>query len=156
MNEYLRLLIFLLFSIPVTIVDIKEKRIPDILTAGGIFCFTVVTLLVSPGEFIFFLAGCAGAFTFLWIIWYTAKGKLGFGDVKYSIFIAAAVGFTGWLFSIFTASAAGLIYFAVRLLYFKKDIRMKIPFAPFLTGGCLCFFVVDHFYPNIILRILSG
>ncbi len=135
MNVWIELGLFLLFAIPITIFDLREYRIPDALTIGGILLFFAIKLLAGEEPVWLLCAECSTGFGLFWLIRLVSKGRMGLGDAKFSALIAVAAGFFPWFAALFIACAAGLVCSAVLVAFFKADRGMRIPFAPFLSVG---------------------
>jgi prepilin signal peptidase PulO-like enzyme (type II secretory pathway) len=138
MPEWIEFVLFLLFAIPITFFDIKELRIPDVLTFGGILLFIALKLILKQESIGVLCLECAVGFGAFWLIRRMTQGRMGLGDAKYSALIAVSAGMYAWLASIFIAAVIGLLAAALLILIAKKDPKSRIPFAPFLTlGACL-------------------
>jgi len=135
MHGWIEFALFLLIALPITVIDIREYRIPDILTFGGIAGFVILKLLWKEQPV--WMLGLEGAIGFgvFWLIRWMTKGQIGLGDAKFSAFIAVAAGFSTWFAALFIASVVGLVSAAVLIMVFKADRKTRIPFAPFLTVG---------------------
>ncbi|MGO9307799.1 MAG: prepilin peptidase [Spirochaetia bacterium] len=137
MNRWIDLLLFALFAVPITLIDVREYRIPDVLTLGGTAAFVVLRLLTG-NQSLLELAGELGVgFGVFWLIWRSTGGKIGLGDAKFSGFIAVATGFPGWFASLFLASLLGFLSAVVLVAICRVDRKVAIPFAPFLAAGAL-------------------
>ncbi len=141
---------FIMFSIPASVIDIKQKRIPDWIVFPGI------AVLLGLRAFSFgdpamkiVLEMIAGSLIFFGIRFLT-NGKLGMGDVKFAALMGVFIGFPGWFIATGLASVLGLIFALMGLLFKKLNKSSKIPFAPFLTVGSIGAYFVDY---NILLRI---
>jgi len=134
-HDWFELLLFLLFAIPITLIDIREYRIPDFLTFGGTAVFAVLKLLWNEQSPPLLALECAAGFGIFWLIWKLSKVQIGLGDAKFSAFIAVTAGFQWWFAALFVASLLGLLCAGVLIGIVKVDRRMKVPFAPFLTLG---------------------
>ena len=135
MRIWIELAVFILFAIPIAIFDLREYRIPDLLTLGGILVFALLKLLWDKEPIWLVAAEGAVGFSVFWLIRFVTKGKMGLGDAKFSAMIAIAAGFFFWLVAMTIASIAGLIT-AVVLIGRKKMTRsQRIPYAPFLSFG---------------------
>ena len=128
-------IIFSVFALPVSIIDIKTRRIPDILSVPCFLLVFIARLWHSPETMPFFLAASLFAFTLFFCI-SLGTGGLGFGDVKFAAVIGLVCGFPGVLAALFTASVLGLIA-ALSPLFRAPDGTAPIPFAPFLCAGTL-------------------
>lgn len=132
-----------LAAVPITVTDIRERRIPDVFSLGGLAAVLVLTL---AGErsllWDFAVPVVAGAGVFL-AVRVAVRGNLGLGDVKYSTLMAAALGIEGWLIAVFAASAAGLAFALAARFKGKFDQATRIPFAPFLTFGAAAAILIE-------------
>jgi prepilin signal peptidase PulO-like enzyme (type II secretory pathway) len=129
------LIIFSVFALPVSVIDIRTRRIPDALSAS---CFVLVfaaRLWHSPETAPFFLAAALFAFTLFFCV-ALGTGGLGFGDVKFAAVIGLVCGFPGVLAALFAASVLGLLA-SLSPLFRGPDRAAPIPFAPFLCAGTL-------------------
>jgi leader peptidase (prepilin peptidase)/N-methyltransferase len=110
-----------LFAVPITIYDLREFRVPDVLSLGGILAFVLLRVL-----------------GWTYFIRKATRGKLGLGDAKFSALIAVAAGTRGWLVAVLVASLAGLLCAAIMIGALKASGKTRIAFAPFLAlGGAL-------------------
>ncbi len=141
---------FLLISIPVSAVDIYKKEIPDLMVFAGI------SVLLCERIFIFGTGISAalgdmlpGGLTLLGVRLMT-KGKLGMGDVKYGFFLSLYTGIPLWFFSLLFASLLGILFFLTGMAAENLKRDSKIPFAPFLTAGC----IGAYYFRNEILSYL--
>ena len=145
MHVWIEFTLFLLIALPITFFDIREYRIPDFLTFGGIAAFIVLKLLWHEEPvWMLVLEGAIG-FGVFWLIWRLTNGQLGLGDAKYSAFIAVAVGLSSWFVALLIASFAGLVGAAMLMVLFKFDRKTRIPFAPFLTMGAAISILLSGF-----------
>jgi len=151
-GSVLFLLIFIIFSIPASVIDIKLKRIPDWIVFPGIavlfglrvFCFGDPAIKIL-------LEMIAGSLFFFGIRLFT-KGKLGMGDVKFAALMGVFIGFPGWFIAAGLASFFGLLFAAAGMLSGRLDRNSRIPFAPFLTLGS----IGAYFAAPILLKTITG
>ncbi|MBN2736568.1 MAG: prepilin peptidase [Spirochaetales bacterium] len=150
--DWLSFGVFLLFSVPIIIHDLKEQQIPDIYLILCTVTLLVFRWFISKDSSLFFLLHMFIGFLLIFVLWYFSHGKIGLGDAKLSAVIALFLGFEGWLFSMILASLLGSM--AGAILLFKKKLKENegIPFAPFMIiGGVFSFFFTDF-----MTRILYG
>ena len=129
----------------VSIVDIKERRIPNRITYPSIiaifFFMTVLGQFANTGpQYSRAIFGLLFAFCFFLSLHLINPQGIGLGDVK----LAALLGLTlAWdsfdaliygVFSIFIVSG---IYSLILIIRNPKMISGSIPFAPFMTVGYL-------------------
>jgi prepilin signal peptidase PulO-like enzyme (type II secretory pathway) len=79
---------------------------------------------------------------------------MGLGDAKFSALIAVAAGLLPWLVTLFIASVAGLAFAVAMLWLFRRDLRARIPFAPFLTIGAVFAILLKGYYDGSALLAL--
>ena len=137
----LRLFILVVFSLAISIIDIKKLRIPDALL---ISCFVLLVFFdITGNQNILngysFLPQLSAAF--LWFAVFYAihvyTDGLGFGDVKYAALLGYALGLEKSIIAfLFTAFSAIFLYI-IGIHVFKWEKTAKLPFAPFLTFGAL-------------------
>jgi prepilin signal peptidase PulO-like enzyme (type II secretory pathway) len=136
MEKYFLLpfIIFSVFALPVSIIDMKTRRIPDVLSFSCFLLVFIARLCHSPETMPFFLAASFFAFTLFFCV-ALGTGGLGFGDVKFAAVIGLVCGFPGVLTALFAASVLGLI--AALSPLFRDTDGAAIPFAPFLCAGTI-------------------
>jgi leader peptidase (prepilin peptidase)/N-methyltransferase len=132
--DIIELCIASFFFIPVTIVDIRHYRVPDALVFWAMLALLIARALTKTLTAWFFCYGLTG-YCSIWILRWFFKGGIGLGDAKLSAFICALLGLWGWVFSVFIASLSGSIL-ALAMMRRMRKID-KIPFAPFLSLGCM-------------------
>ena len=111
---------------------------PWVGAAGGLALISVSSLaLGEPQAVLDALLGGAGAFLLLFVLWFVAPGKLGFGDVR----LAAMIGlFLGWLhpvlpiYGLLVGSVVGVIVGVVSL---ATRSGSRFAFGPALGAGAL-------------------
>ena len=145
-------LLCLAFGVPISIIDLRSRRIPDALSFGALALVLIETAVFHSGFLIFSVAGTVTGFAVFWAVWRVTGGKLGFGDVKYSALIGAALGPLGWFWAILAASLLGLATAASLLATRRITREFRIPFAPFLTAGC----AVSIFFGPMLSAWASG
>jgi prepilin signal peptidase PulO-like enzyme (type II secretory pathway) len=135
------LLIFLVFALPASVVDIRSYRIPDLLVFP---CFVTVFIFllyaqidVLPNR----LAADLLSGLFFFII-RRFTGALGLGDVKFAALIGLCCGLPWACAAFLAASMTGLILVARRG---GQERGKPIPFAPFLSAGVVAAFFLSRF-----------
>ncbi len=109
---------FVIFLSAMTVIDLRELRIPDRLTKPA--------------------AMAMGAIYFILLFIYPAG--MGFGDVKLAPIIGAQLGFFGWIPEVRGLIAAYLIVgpVAILLLIFgRAHAKTGFPFGPFMATGAV-------------------
>jgi leader peptidase (prepilin peptidase)/N-methyltransferase len=151
MIPWWRIAVFAAFALPITIFDLKEMRIPDVLSLGGIAVFAVLGILIPGGSVIMMALEVLIGFGVFWTIAVATGGKLGLGDAKYSVLIALSLGLYGWLTTLAVASVTGLAAGLTLVLCGRVPRDTRIPFAPFLTLGAAVSIVMQRLYPGGLL-----
>jgi leader peptidase (prepilin peptidase)/N-methyltransferase len=136
---------FVIFLSAMTVIDLRELRIPDKLTkpaasaAGPLLALS----LLSDWDDISLVRALLGALAmgaFYFILFFIYPAGMGFGDVKLAPIIGAQLGFFGWIPEVRGLIAAYLIVgpVAILLLIFGRA-RMKtgFPFGPFMAIGAI-------------------
>lgn len=75
--------------------------------------------------------------TFILLIILTKGKGMGWGDVKYVLFLGLALGFPNSLLAIFLAFLLGAVFSLALIALRKKSFGQTIPFGPFLSSGAL-------------------
>lgn len=132
----LRFALFALISIPASIIDIRTRKIPNLLVIAGLLA-AFGSAVPPPSRIVStLLGGVAGLVLFLGV-WYLAKGGLGMGDVKYASYIGASTGIAMLPVALFVSAAFALFSALVLLAARRATMRSRLPFAPFLSAGGL-------------------
>ncbi|MDA3938815.1 MAG: A24 family peptidase [Spirochaetia bacterium] len=148
--EYLMVILFLVFSIPACIIDIKQKRIPDWTVFSGVTVIIAFRLLILGDLIKIILLELISAPLIFIGIRSITKGKLGMGDVKFAALMAIYIGFPGWFIATGVASLLGLLFAVLGLFSGRLNRNTRIPFAPFLTVGSIGAYFVNY---DILLNI---
>ncbi len=69
----------------------------------------------------------------------TKKDGMGGGDVKLLAMIGALTGWQGVLFTILVGSAVGTVCGLIVMQRQKSDMKLAIPFGPFLSIGAIVY-----------------
>lgn len=131
---WIRLAIFLLFAIPISVIDFKQGRIPDALSLPAAAAMALQLALWDHEAFVTGATGAALCFGLLWIVRLVTKG-LGMGDVKFGLAIGFAGGPLPAFAALLLASASALAIALPLLALGKIDRKTKLPFGPFLSLG---------------------
>ena len=136
---------FVIFLSAMTVIDLRELRIPDRLTKPA--AMAVVPLLalglLSDWNGISLVRALVGALAmgaFYFILFFIYPAGMGFGDVKLAPIIGAQLGFFGWIPEVRGLIAAYLIVgpVAILLLIFgRAHAKTGFPFGPFMATGAV-------------------
>ena len=136
---------FVIFLSAMTVIDLRELRIPDTLTKPAAIAATplLALSLLSDWDDISLVRALLGALAmgaFYFILFFIYPAGMGFGDVKLAPIIGAQLGLFGWIPEVRGLIAAYFIVgpVAVLLLVFRRA-RMKtgFPFGPFMAIGAI-------------------
>lgn len=132
------------FLFIIAIIDCKKFIIPDFILI--VFFLTMLAFDLNKGEVsILSRITGAGVMFLIFLLVYYFSGGLGFGDVKLIGCITYTFGLNYSIYACMVASIMGLIFFGLnRVIGFGKI--EKIPFAPFLTVGCIVILVLRGFF----------
>lgn len=147
MAVWLKVAVFVAFAIPITLIDLKELRVPDALSLSGIGLMLLLDVFVIKESLPLLLIEVAAGFGVFWIIRLVTRGRLGLGDAKYSAFIALCVGMYAWFTTLAVASITGLACGLILLGLGRVKRTTRIPFAPFLTLGAIVSIVLGSIVP---------
>ncbi len=142
---------FVIFLSAMTVIDLRELRIPDKLTKPAAIAavpLLALSLLSEWGDIslVRALLGALAMGAFYFILFFIYPAGMGFGDVKLAPIIGAQLGFFGWIPEVRGLIAAYLIVgpVAIVLLIFGRA-RMKtgFPFGPFMAIGAVVALVLE-------------
>ena len=91
------------------------------------------------------VAACGGAFWLMREAYFRLRGidGIGFGDVKLAAAAGILVGMVGFAWSVFAASAVGLVFVLAASLV-RPQVRFdRLPFGAFLAPACTGFWLVE-------------
>ena len=139
--------LFIAVLLVITFIDIDHRIIPNRITFPGIPLFFGATFLLPQVTWLESLLGIlAGGGSLLAVATIyrllTGKEGMGGGDVKLLAMMGALIGWQGVLFTIFTASLVGSLTGIALMLRKGKDMKMAIPFGPFLALGGISYVLV--------------
>jgi leader peptidase (prepilin peptidase)/N-methyltransferase len=135
---------FIAALLVIIFIDIDHQIIPDVISLPGIpLGFAASFLMPSLNwmdSLIGILAGGGSLYAVAWIYaLITGKEGMGGGDIKLLAMIGAFIGWQGVLLTIFMGSAIGTIIGLIDMLKKKTDMKMRIPFGPFLAIGAIIY-----------------
>ncbi len=139
----LRAALFLLAAVPITVIDLRTRRIPDALSLGGLAALAAFDLAARSPAFLESAAAGAFAFLLFWAVRAATKG-LGFGDVKYAAMLGFFSGPRLLPLAFFTAAAGALAWALFAVLFRGRPKTERIPFGPFLSLGGLAAACIAH------------
>jgi leader peptidase (prepilin peptidase)/N-methyltransferase len=128
----------------ITFIDIDHRIIPDIISLPGIpIGFAASFVLPSidwSNSLLGILAGGGILYLVAWGYQMVAhKEGMGGGDIKLLAMIGAFVGWKGVFFTIFVSSAVGTIVGLFEMIRTGQNMKLAIPFGPFLAIGAVTY-----------------
>jgi leader peptidase (prepilin peptidase)/N-methyltransferase len=134
--------IFIAALLVITFIDVDHRIIPDAISLPGIPLGFLASFFVSEITYKESLIGLlAGGGSLLLVAWtyslIAKKEGMGGGDIKLLAMIGAWVGWKGVLLTIFAASAIGTLSGLLVMFKSKKNMKLAIPFGPFLSIGAI-------------------
>jgi leader peptidase (prepilin peptidase)/N-methyltransferase len=131
--------------------DIRNFIIPDgavisLALAGALARLGVSNSLPADLGILFLDAAvCGGAFLVIREAFFRLRGfdGMGFGDVKLAVACGVLVGYEGFAWSVFAASALGLLVAVVWTIARPDKPITRLPFGALLAPACWCVWVVQ-------------
>ena len=140
-------LLFCGFLLPLTLIDLRTKMLPDMLTlpflwAGLLFHALAPASFPTLADAVY---GAVAGYVALWLLYWlfygiTGREGLGYGDFK---LLAALGAWFGWAMLpgiLLLAASLGLIAAVFARLVSNKKLTREIPFGPFLAAAGLAFY----------------
>ncbi|MDY6831533.1 MAG: prepilin peptidase [Thermodesulfobacteriota bacterium] len=155
--ESLVYFVFIAALIVVIFIDIDYQIIPDAISLPGIPLFFLASVFIvrTPvtDSLLGILAG-GGSLLAVAVIYRLITGKegMGGGDIKLLAMIGALCGWQGVLFTVFTSSLAGTVVGMVIMAIQKKNMKLALPFGPFLSMGAIVYL---FFGPELVAWYLN-
>jgi len=119
--------------------DFKYQILPD-----SMILVASLAALVHPH-----FVAAAASFGFLYLLWAVTRGRgMGFGDVKFALFMGLFLGYPQIIVAYYIAFLTGAVAGVILILAGKKGWKSKIAFGPFLIAGT----VIAHLWGQNILQ----
>lgn len=135
----LRTAIFILFSLALSIFDIKMLKVPVVILFAQLISLAAFDFLFFKNRMLSNSLGATGCFSVLLMTYFLTKRNIGFGDVGFGLSVGWFLGDWLWIPALFLASLLGIGF----ILSKRQCIQCKrIPFVPFVAFSSLC---VDFF-----------
>ena len=144
---------FLLFMCPllvISIIDLKLKIIPDVISMPFILVGLGVTLFMKYPDWIAALKMSSlgiliGGGSLLLLAAIVSRLKkteaMGGGDIKLSAMLGAFLGWKALIFVFFVSSVLALVYALCLMIFDQKKRGETIPFGPFLSMAAMIFWL---------------
>jgi leader peptidase (prepilin peptidase) / N-methyltransferase len=132
--------VFICLLIALAAIDLEHMILPDELTLGGAAVFFIYSFFnpeVSQLDAV--LSGLGAALFFAGLYFFYLKFRkiegLGFGDIKMALFLGFFLGLPRLVMAILLASLSGLLVGIAIIILKKKNLKLALPFGPFLSLG---------------------
>ena len=150
-------ILFLCVLLVLSFVDLEHMILPDELTLGGGVVFLAFAFFHPRLDALEGIAtGLGGALVFAAIFLYYLKVRkiegLGFGDVKLMVMLGAFLGVEKLVVAVLLASFTGLLVGGFFIIFRGKNLKMALPFGPFLSLGSF----LSLFWGDAILAAIQG
>jgi len=133
----LAVMVMALALVPVVIIDLEHKLIPNIVVLPAAALALAFMILDDPARWWSPVAGAAGAAGFLGLLWLVHPRGMGLGDVKLALLLGAVLG-ASVIPAFFIAFLAGSVLGAALIARSGRGARKTaVPFGPFLAAGAL-------------------
>ena len=145
MTSVLLWIVLISVGVPLSIMDIISRRLPNVLTSA---LFVLSAIIISISGIVdhassrvisSFIDSLVLSISFL-IVSFATRGGMGMGDVKLSAGIGLIAGFYGTqtlFLSTFLSFILGALVGVALLLLRKGNLKTTLPFGPFMIIGQL-------------------
>lgn len=131
------------FGLVLSIIDIREHRLPNMLLAAaattGLLAVSASAICAgAPGDLLRAVLGAVIVFTALFIMAMIAPTGLGMGDVKLGAVTGLYLGWLGWswlFWGTFIGFTMGAVWAVALILLKRAHGSTPLPFGPFLIFG---------------------
>ncbi|RJQ78573.1 MAG: prepilin peptidase [Desulfobacteraceae bacterium] len=136
--------VFIAALLVITFIDIDHRIIPDVISLPAIPAGLALSFFLPPVSWLDSLLGIVvGGGSLFIVAWgyhlLTGKEGMGGGDIKLLAMIGAFIGWQGVLFTIMASSFTGTAVGLAVMLRARKDMKMAVPFGPFLAIGAILY-----------------
>jgi len=138
--------LFLCNSLVITYFDIKLMKISNLSIAAALIISITITLLsANPLHHLKIFAITS---SILFLFGYLFAGSIGWGDIKFIAVISLFSDFHELVITLESAIITGCAVGLIIALLKTKNLKIKLPFAPFITAGLF----ITHFAGNQIYK----
>lgn len=128
--------------VPATVVDLRERRIPNALTFSGAAAAVVLGVALDPAGQLGRTAAAVVSVLFLLAVRCPRPTGLGLGDVKLAGVLGLSLGPTVLVALAVALAAGSVVAVIVGLRGGRRALRTAtVPFGPYLAGGAVVAFV---------------
>jgi leader peptidase (prepilin peptidase) / N-methyltransferase len=138
-------LVLVLLLVPVTLIDLEYRIIPNTLMIIGAVLAPAIVLLTAPDDILEYLIASVAAGAFFFVFAFAYPRGMGMGDVKLAavlgLFLGRAVG-PAIFIALVTGTLVGALVIARKGV--QEGRKTAVPFGPFLAlGGVVALFAGD-------------
>lgn len=148
---FVTFILFLLFSIPIVVYDMRTMRIPDIITYTGIVTMLCYRFACTRDELLIYIAAAVISVLLFIMVRVSSKRGLGWGDVKYSALCGLYAGPIAVFGGYILASVFAGIWYLIRKRQGKMASTSAFPFAPFMAAGTTIICLIP-----VVKAVMSG
>ncbi|MCL6596500.1 MAG: prepilin peptidase [Firmicutes bacterium] len=130
-------LLLWLVGIAASAIDLKVRRIPNVLLAAAAAILAAVLAVGGMRGYLAAVEGAALLSAFGLLVAVVGRGGMGMGDVKYLTLVGAALGPRGGLVALYATMLTGGLYAIALLATGRARKGMRIAFAPFIAAGSM-------------------
>ena len=132
-----------LFALYLSLIDIRELRIPNRILIWG-FIVTIAAMILAglaisdPTRILQALGGGAISIASFFLLHLVKPSGLGMGDVKFAGLIGGALSWIAFpigLIGLAIAFVASALFAIISFSIFRSSMKRVIPFAPFMAFG---------------------
>lgn len=141
--QKLPIVIFIVFAIWLTIIDIRVKRLPNkLVLANSILVYLAILLTANESQLIM-TSTCGLTYFVLFLGLATLrKNSIGFGDVKFSISCGFVIGYyvpSAWLLNIWLMFVIAGLLVLPKLIFRSIGLTDRIAFGPAMAIATIGF-----------------
>jgi leader peptidase (prepilin peptidase)/N-methyltransferase len=154
---------FLAALVALSGIDLRIRELPDGITLSGLIVALAVSpwsgLVDGPAEALVGALAGAGSLYLLAEFWGYVRNMdpgdvMGGGDLKLLAMIGAVLGWPALLPTVFLASVAGAaVGLSQMVAAGRRDLRLTIPFGPFLAVGAAVALFFPDWLPALLARL---
>ncbi len=147
-NQLLLGLLLIALIMPITVSDIKYRKVPNQLLLFFLPIFIIYHLFYPLTPWWDSLLGAGAAIILLLLIYFLSKGGMGLGDVKYYALLGFIFGLEQFLLLFLLSTVYGVMIGMVKMGVKRTGRKTKLTFAPFIGLAALTVF----YFGDVIIQ----
>ena len=128
------IIVFIITSVFISLYDMRTMHIPLWLLYAGLLLSAFFFAIDDFGTFLWRCCGAVSLFVIFFLTKILTRGKLGLGDLQYSIYCGLVSSFPSCFYSLLISCLICTLFLSLRYLITKKK---KIYFTPFMFLGSI-------------------